>query len=204
MSAPKPHRPFVAADVPMRGFWLRLRLIWRERIAQLGLARLTHVLLRPGHRDRFALVPRHARRKRRAPLDLHDHVSFAVAAWQRELERSPTDFLWRRLPGLLDSVRETIEIMQGIWTNATLTPLERPRAMADRRFLTEDEAARLEAQAARLESLSPLNVLSRGYSLTRKEADQAVVRSADQVRPGERLLTTVQHGTIVSRVEEAS
>lgn len=63
---------------------------------------------------------------------------------------------------------------------------------------------RLEAQAARLESLSPLNVLSRGYSLTRKEADQAVVRRADQVRPGERLLTTVQHGTIVSRVEEAS
>ncbi|MGD9906557.1 MAG: hypothetical protein AB7U83_24075 [Vicinamibacterales bacterium] len=39
--------------------------------------------------------------------------------------------------------------LQGIWTNATLTPLERPRAMADRAFLTEQEAAALEAQAAR-------------------------------------------------------
>jgi hypothetical protein len=38
--------------------------------------------------------------------------------------------------------------LQGIWTNATLTPLERPRAMADRAFLTEQEVAVLEAQAA--------------------------------------------------------
>lgn len=60
---------------------------------------------------------------------------------------------------------------------------------------------RLEAQAARLETLSPLNVLARGYSLTRREADQAVVRSPDQVRPGERLVTYVQHGRILSRVE---
>src|SRR5207249_3123466 len=35
---------------------------------------------------------------------------------------------------------------------------------------------RLQGQAARLEGLSPLNVLGRGYSLTRKEVDQLVVR----------------------------
>lgn len=61
---------------------------------------------------------------------------------------------------------------------------------------------RIEAQAARLESLSPLNVLSRGYSLTRREEDQAVVRNPAQVRLGDRLITTVQHGRIVSRVDE--
>ena len=38
--------------------------------------------------------------------------------------------------------------LQGVWTNATLTPLERPRQLADRAFLTEEEAAALEAQAA--------------------------------------------------------
>jgi hypothetical protein len=38
--------------------------------------------------------------------------------------------------------------LQGIWTNATLTPLERPRTMRDRRFLSEEEAAAIEAQAA--------------------------------------------------------
>ncbi len=60
---------------------------------------------------------------------------------------------------------------------------------------------RLEAQAARLQTLSPLNVLARGYSLTRREADQVVVRSPEQVRPGDRLLTHVQYGRIISRVE---
>jgi exodeoxyribonuclease VII large subunit len=59
----------------------------------------------------------------------------------------------------------------------------------------------LETQAARLHGLSPLNVLGRGYSLTRREADEIVVRSVDQVQPGDRLLTRVQHGSIVSRVE---
>ncbi|MGH9200509.1 MAG: hypothetical protein ACRD2A_04645 [Vicinamibacterales bacterium] len=39
--------------------------------------------------------------------------------------------------------------LQGIWTNATLTPLERPRNLGDRRFLTEAEAASLEERAAK-------------------------------------------------------
>jgi exodeoxyribonuclease VII large subunit len=59
---------------------------------------------------------------------------------------------------------------------------------------------RLESEAARLEGLSPLNVLSRGYSLTRTESDGVVVRSPEQVGPGDRLVTFVQHGRIISRV----
>ena len=39
--------------------------------------------------------------------------------------------------------------LQGIWTNATLTPLERPHTLADKPFFTEEEARNLEAQAAR-------------------------------------------------------
>jgi exodeoxyribonuclease VII large subunit len=60
---------------------------------------------------------------------------------------------------------------------------------------------RLGAHAARLETLSPLNVLARGYSLTRREIDHAVVRDPEQVQIGDRLVTHVQHGRIVSRVE---
>jgi exodeoxyribonuclease VII large subunit len=60
----------------------------------------------------------------------------------------------------------------------------------------------VETQAARLDGLSPLNVLGRGYSLTRREADGIVVRSVAQVQTGDRLLTRVQHGSIISRVEE--
>ncbi len=60
----------------------------------------------------------------------------------------------------------------------------------------------LEAQAAQLETLSPLNVLARGYSLTRTELGQNVVRAADQVRPGDRLVTLLAKGRVISRVEE--
>jgi hypothetical protein len=38
--------------------------------------------------------------------------------------------------------------LQGIWTNATITPLERPRSLAGKAFLTEAEAKALEMQVA--------------------------------------------------------
>jgi len=38
--------------------------------------------------------------------------------------------------------------LQGTWTNATITPFERPAELADREFLTEKEAKELEARAA--------------------------------------------------------
>jgi len=59
-----------------------------------------------------------------------------------------------------------------------------------------------EATAARLENLSPLNVLARGYSLTRRDDDPRLIRNATRVSPGDRLVTLVQQGRIISRVEE--
>jgi hypothetical protein len=38
--------------------------------------------------------------------------------------------------------------IQGMWTNATITPFERPSALAEKAFLTVEEAAALEQQAA--------------------------------------------------------
>src|SRR6185295_11067359 len=38
--------------------------------------------------------------------------------------------------------------LQGMWTNATITPFERPKALAGKPFLTEQEAAALERQTA--------------------------------------------------------
>src|SRR5262249_41529813 len=36
--------------------------------------------------------------------------------------------------------------LQGIWTNQTLTPLERPKELGDKAFMTEQEAAAFEKQ----------------------------------------------------------
>lgn len=62
---------------------------------------------------------------------------------------------------------------------------------------------RLAALAGRLETLSPLNVLSRGYSLTRTE-DGRLIRDATTVQPGDRLITRLASGEITSRVEDAA
>jgi exodeoxyribonuclease VII large subunit len=72
------------------------------------------------------------------------------------------------------------------------------RAMRHRLVLAKQK---VEAQAGQLETLSPLNVLARGYSLTWNLAHGRVVRSAEEVRPGDQLVTTVRHGQIISRVE---
>lgn len=127
----------------------------------------------------------------------------------REIETRLRDGLWQRLDL---GKRRLDELAQ---RRIFRLPLERLRdaeqrlddrterlARAARQRLARARE-RLEGQAARLEAVSPLNVLARGYSLTRTEADGRVVRTADQVRPGDRLVTTVQSGRIVSRVEKA-
>src|ERR1700722_4489323 len=38
--------------------------------------------------------------------------------------------------------------LQGVWTNATITPFERPDELAGKQVLTPEEAARIEKQAA--------------------------------------------------------
>jgi exodeoxyribonuclease VII large subunit len=55
--------------------------------------------------------------------------------------------------------------------------------------------------AARLETLSPLNVLGRGYSLTRRVGEATVLREAAQVQPGDLLETRLRRGRLLSRVE---
>jgi exodeoxyribonuclease VII large subunit len=55
--------------------------------------------------------------------------------------------------------------------------------------------------AARLESLSPLAVLARGYSLTQRAADGRVIRNAAELSSGEQLTTRFARGQALSRVE---
>lgn len=56
--------------------------------------------------------------------------------------------------------------------------------------------------AARLHALSPLQVLDRGFSVTRRADTSEILLSAAQSKPGDLLETRLHHGSIISRVEE--
>ena len=75
----------------------------------------------------------------------------------------------------------------------------RARMLPGLRALLRHASDRLRGAGGRLDSLSPLRVLERGYSITR--ADGRVVRSARDVKPGDALDTILHRGRITSRVE---
>ena len=60
---------------------------------------------------------------------------------------------------------------------------------------------RLALVAARLENLSPLGVLARGYSVTLDAVTRKVMRSVKQAHGGRKLITRVRDGEIVSVIE---
>jgi exodeoxyribonuclease VII large subunit len=73
------------------------------------------------------------------------------------------------------------------------------RAMAN--FLHKARE-RADAQAARLHILSPLNVLARGYSLTRTLPERHLLSSVAQVHPGDELEILVHDGKLLARALE--
>ncbi len=65
----------------------------------------------------------------------------------------------------------------------------------------ERARARLSAGAGRLDSLSPLAVLGRGYALVQRDEDDAIVRDPADVAVGERVRVRVARGELRAAVE---
>ena len=55
--------------------------------------------------------------------------------------------------------------------------------------------------AGKIESLSPLAILSRGYSVITRESDGALVSAASQVKPGESVRARLHRGALVASVK---
>jgi exodeoxyribonuclease VII large subunit len=71
------------------------------------------------------------------------------------------------------------------------------------RRLMRDCESRLALIAGKIASLSPLEVLARGYTITRDVDSGRVVRSATELRPGQMIMTRFAAGEAVSKVESA-
>ena len=82
--------------------------------------------------------------------------------------------------------------------------LDELSARADRSMKVRLDRARafVDQRAAQLESLSPLAVLGRGYSLTHRLSDGRLLRHAREVNVGDQIRTRLAQGEIISRVDE--
>jgi exodeoxyribonuclease VII large subunit len=58
--------------------------------------------------------------------------------------------------------------------------------------------------AEKLSNLSPLNILSRGYSITFKLPQAAIVKDAGALEPGEIIKTRLHKGEVVSKITEVN
>jgi exodeoxyribonuclease VII large subunit len=96
------------------------------------------------------------------------------------------------LRGLPDRLRERAQ---------RLDDLHRRMSAGVARAL-ESGRERMAALSGRLESLSPLRVLARGYSVTTRSEDGVPVLEAARLRDGDRLRTRFSRGSCLSRVEE--
>ncbi len=131
------------------------------------------------------LVERRLRRLDEVSHRIAGRTRGAVALAGERLDRDA-----RRLPlavrGALNDQQRRIERHAG-------------RLGADARRHVRTAELLLDGLDGRVRLLDPAAALARGWSLTRR-ADGSLVRSVDDVRPGERLSTLVHRGEIISEV----
>ena len=134
---------------------------------------------------------------------------FTIAERQQELDEM-TSALRRRTTETLAERRATLELLtRRLYTRhpravlagarADLGPLNVRLENAARRRLARAEA-RLADAATRLDGLSPLTILGRGYAIATR-ADGRALRSADEVAVGEEIGLRLGTGRLKARVE---
>jgi exodeoxyribonuclease VII large subunit len=114
---------------------------------------------------------------------------------------------FRRIPSSLAARVSGLEQEIRAWVDRAALPLRRGRVAQERRAAADRMAARVAAAneklsvaVGRLEALSPLRVLARGYAVVTKEGETAPVTDAGRVAAGERLRVRLARGRVRARV----
>ena len=154
--------------------------------------RRSHVHLLTSRRGLAGIPARLALRGRHvAELthQLHRAVRAAIASREREFRTLRLALESRDLRRRLAAVRGRLAAIDGRLQGGVAR--RRDRA-----------AAQFGALAARLESLSPLAVLGRGYAVCWNEDRTAIVRRASTTRAGDRVHVTLQEGALTCLIQD--
>jgi exodeoxyribonuclease VII large subunit len=128
-----------------------------------------------------------------------------IAAWQEEIlekQAQLTELIRERLDDLTEEVATSLRELQRVSPQHIVVRKGQQldesveRLQTHMQHLLSLRGERLRGLALQLHSLSPLLTIARGYAVVRKEADQTVVTSVQQVQTGEMLTVQVQDGQI--------
>ncbi len=137
-----------------------------------------------------------------------------LAIWsRREAQALVADLTRRQATALIGLVRERRQMLDSITSR---TVFARPLAMFEQhrgelhgmvRLLSaagknrfDKFSNRLSLSLSRLDSLSPLKTLQRGYSVTRLSADHRLVRKIEEVETGDEIESIVTNGRVTATV----
>ena len=116
--------------------------------------------------------------------------------------QSPENYLADRRQTLDVLTEKLVRTMANRLTKeAGQLALFRQRLSTAENAVLAGERKRLETSAARLDAMSPLKVLSRGYSITENNRGAAIV-SASSLHPGDHITIRFQRGSADARVEQ--
>lgn len=174
----------------LRRLHTRLQQLQAQQLAQ-AMQRADRALLRLQARSpqsRLALL-RHRQQTARQRLE---------AQWQQRQERARA-----RLQHTATGLRSAHPQRQLAVLRDRLQALAaRPQAAMVRQL--QGDALRLRGLARSLEAVSPLATVARGYSILTRDDDATLVRTAAQVKPGDRLHARLAEGELQLRVEASS
>ncbi len=192
------HTPTAAAERVARG-WLGVARDITNLVHDARRAVATHIASLDERLSR--LLREAAFRRPEAPLEslaqrldaLYERMS-REAGHQQEMRRA-------RLTGMVPRLR-VLSPKEKIVVSISRLEDNLKRLRAAHGLFLKNRADVLKSAAGRLELVSPLAVLARGYSLVYKEPDGALVKKAEDVRVDESVRIRLPEGGLMCRVEK--
>ncbi len=182
----------------------------REELVRAIFALETPVISAVGHEVDVTLADRVADARAATPTAAAELVAPDMRALSERLERARRR-LAARVRERVDRLGQRLRLLRRglVHPRVHLRTAERRLVELDLRMrraaarVPQRERARLESLGARLDALSPLSVLARGYGVVRRLSDGAILRDAREVDAGARIDVRLARGRLLARVDES-
>jgi exodeoxyribonuclease VII large subunit len=183
---------------------------FNEEIVARAIARSRiPVVTGVGHETDFTIADFVADQRASTPTAAATVATPDIVEWQDEIEalrQQLTAIMQDRLSNLADQLAYKQRELQYV---SPLGLIERRQQQLDEltarlqtrmEYLLSLRRERLSSVTLRLHSLSPLLTIARGYAVVRRQRDQAIVTSVQEVQQGDLLTIQVRDGSIAVKV----